>query len=207
MEAKKQEAGLEDLSMQDILQSIRRIIADESTEAKTEAAAPISPVGDVASDILELTDLLEEDGTVTDLTAVSDVPVEETANLDDIFASFDAKEEPEISAETILAEPSPPPPAVAMPTPVERKITDDEIASLLSKNAEAAAISALDKLKSPELHPPLLHPPSPVFRSGMTVEDMVADMLHPMLREWVDANLPAIVERIVEREILRLTQR
>ncbi len=38
MEAKKQGTGEEDLSMEEILQSIRRIIADDGEEGKAQAA-------------------------------------------------------------------------------------------------------------------------------------------------------------------------
>lgn len=40
-----------------------------------------------------------------------------------------------------------------------------------------------------------------------TVEDLVKEMLRPMLKDWLDSNLPGIVERYVEREIVRLTRR
>lgn len=40
-----------------------------------------------------------------------------------------------------------------------------------------------------------------------TLEDLVRDMLRPMLREWMDRNLPDIVERMVRQEIERLTAR
>ena len=39
------------------------------------------------------------------------------------------------------------------------------------------------------------------------LEDIVKDMLRPMLKEWLDKNLPPMVERYVEREIVRLTRR
>jgi cell pole-organizing protein PopZ len=34
---------------------------------------------------------------------------------------------------------------------------------------------------------------------------MVREMLRPMLRDWLDANLPAIVEAMVAKEIERIT--
>jgi cell pole-organizing protein PopZ len=40
-----------------------------------------------------------------------------------------------------------------------------------------------------------------------TLEGLVREMLKPMLREWLDANLPEIVESTVAREIARLTRR
>ena len=44
------------------------------------------------------------------------------------------------------------------------------------------------------------------IRSGDTVESLVAEMLKPMMKAWLDANLPAIVEHIVEREVKKLTK-
>lgn len=40
-----------------------------------------------------------------------------------------------------------------------------------------------------------------------TLEGLVRDLLRPMLREWLDARLPAIVETLVAREIARLSDR
>ncbi|AHE54510.1 hypothetical protein NX02_14110 [Sphingomonas sanxanigenens DSM 19645 = NX02] len=40
-----------------------------------------------------------------------------------------------------------------------------------------------------------------------TLEGLVRDLLRPMLREWLDAHLPAIVEALVGREISRLSDR
>ena len=42
---------------------------------------------------------------------------------------------------------------------------------------------------------------------GRTIEDHVLEMLRPMLREWLDNHLPQLVERLVQREINRITQR
>lgn len=42
--------------------------------------------------------------------------------------------------------------------------------------------------------------------AGDTLEDLVRELLKPMLREWLDANLPGIVERIVTREVERITR-
>lgn len=39
-----------------------------------------------------------------------------------------------------------------------------------------------------------------------SVEDMARDMLQPMLREWLDDNLPTLVERLVREEIERVAR-
>ncbi len=38
-----------------------------------------------------------------------------------------------------------------------------------------------------------------------TLEGLVREMLKPMLRDWLDQNLPQLVEQIVAREIARIT--
>ena len=45
----------------------------------------------------------------------------------------------------------------------------------------------------------------PEVSGSDTLEGMVRDMLRPMLRDWLDANLPAIVETMVAKEIDRIT--
>jgi cell pole-organizing protein PopZ len=40
-----------------------------------------------------------------------------------------------------------------------------------------------------------------------TLEGMVRELLTPMLKNWLDANLPEIVERMVAREIARITRK
>ena len=43
--------------------------------------------------------------------------------------------------------------------------------------------------------------------AGITVEQLLVDLLTPMLRDWLDQNLPAIVERVVEQEVKKLARR
>lgn len=40
---------------------------------------------------------------------------------------------------------------------------------------------------------------------GRSLEDVVVDAMRPMLKQWLDANLPAMVELMVAREISRIT--
>ena len=41
----------------------------------------------------------------------------------------------------------------------------------------------------------------------LTVEKLLRDLLTPMLKDWLDQNLPAIVERVVEQEVKKLARR
>ena len=73
-------------------------------------------------------------------------------------------------------------------------------ASLVDTATHAAATSAVGQLvrtlntaRSTAVH-----------RGGPTPEDMVRDEMRPLLKEWLDANLPALVERLVQAEIERV---
>ena len=72
---------------------------------------------------------------------------------------------------------------------------------------EAAAVqasSAFDKLAALEPTPaePIAMPPP-----GRSLEDLTRDMLRPMLKEWLDENLPRIVQDRVDEEVERLARR
>ena len=41
----------------------------------------------------------------------------------------------------------------------------------------------------------------------VTIEDVVREMLKPLLKEWLDRNLPDLVERVVKKEIARVVDR
>jgi hypothetical protein len=67
-------------------------------------------------------------------------------------------------------------------------------AGLLSREATAAVASAFNTLtESVNKHEPSL-------------EDVVRDTLRPMLKSWMDENLPRVVERMVETEVERVTR-
>jgi hypothetical protein len=44
-------------------------------------------------------------------------------------------------------------------------------------------------------------------KEGRSLEDVVRELLKPMLRDWLDRNLPAIVEARVQAEVERIARR
>jgi uncharacterized protein len=47
-----------------------------------------------------------------------------------------------------------------------------------------------------------------IVRSGETsLEGLTRDLLRPMLKEWLDAKLPGLVEAMVAKEIERITKK
>jgi cell pole-organizing protein PopZ len=189
----------QDQSMEDILQSIKRIIAEEG-----------DPVPAPAADVLELTDMLAEDGSLTKANSGGAIP---TMSIEEIMAAP--------IASGAAPEPVAEPVAEAIPEPVFESMPVAEISastpapalasseSLISDEALSASVSALNALRDSMTAAAPRPAPSGVdiaFRSGTTVEDLVREALKPMLKEWLDSNLPALVESLVKKEISKLTQ-
>ena len=76
--------------------------------------------------------------------------------------------------------------AIAQPTPAS---------ALLSTATSAAVDQAFNMLAQTML-----------VNNARTLEDLVKDMLRPMLKAWLDDNLPGLVERIVRTEIERVSR-
>lgn len=66
---------------------------------------------------------------------------------------------------------------------------------LLSDDSDAAVSGAFSVLAHTIL-----------AQNARTLEDLVAEMLKPMLKDWLDDNLPSLVERIVQEEIHRVSR-
>jgi cell pole-organizing protein PopZ len=81
--------------------------------------------------------------------------------------------------------------AAAQPAPAPRLVSDD--AASASRDA-LAALSAL-----------LIKPEGEA--ASNTLEGLVREMLRPMLKEWLDARLPELVQSLVEKEIARISGR
>lgn len=79
---------------------------------------------------------------------------------------------------------------------------DDIMASIRG----AVSIGEVQVDGPPEPHVrPIVTPPGAA--DGITLEALVRSMLEPMLKAWLDANLPEIVDRAAQAEIARLTRR
>jgi cell pole-organizing protein PopZ len=173
-------------SMEEILASIRRIIADDNGTV----VDPIAPGPD--PDAAEDTDVL-------DLATIPAEPPAVDAVDDDI--EFREVAPPLLVVPPHLLQPveppaatePPPPPPVREPPPFVADVRIEE--SLLSETTNAAVASAFGALTS-----------TIITQNARTLEDLVKDMLRPMLKGWLDENLPALVERLVKAEIERVTR-
>src|SRR5688500_14056262 len=75
----------------------------------------------------------------------------------------------------------------------QQPYSDDE--HLLSDQSDSAVSGAFSALAHTIL-----------AQNARTLEDLVAEMLQPMLKEWLDDNLPSLVERLVQEEIHRVSR-
>jgi uncharacterized protein len=169
--------------MEEILASIRRIIADDQDGAR--AAAPLGPSppppGD---DVLDLAEArpTPADGPETD-PRHEDVPFRDREQGDALEACpEDAEPEPTAAHEPARA-----------PSRAARPRTEPDV--LLSGSARATAANAFQVLSTTVIN-----------SNPRTLEDLVREMLRPMLKAWLDDNLPPLVERLVRAEIERVSR-
>jgi cell pole-organizing protein PopZ len=215
-------------SMEEILASIRKIISED--EAKPTVLRPtIAPLPDAPKAAANNVSRLFADEP-------AEPPVSEQATVDATQAEpadgFHAQvelvsedptlsfpryhdEELEAGAEPELeTEPEPEPEPVQARTQ-ERRMTIEPAAAV------EAALSTPDWKPAPQQQPTLLSPRADaavasafnhlagtiLANNSRTIEQMAEDMMRPMLKDWLDDNLPPLVERLVREEIERVSRR
>jgi cell pole-organizing protein PopZ len=233
-------------SMEGILASIRRIIADDDTARvqPPKPAATVAPPPEPTPQSPEVPPRLAWPGLESERLSVS--PAVETPGDFPQPASFAHEPEPaddappdildladEMAAETVHAtgfrgvedldvvfaerpplprpQPAPSPVAVDPPAAASTSWSAPERrdyppprndpaparseANLMSATTSAAVDSAFNTLAQTVL-----------VQNGRTLEDLVREMLRPMLKSWLDDNLPGLVERLVRAEIERVSR-
>ncbi len=251
-----QPAKLQEPSMEEILASIRRIIADDEAKpaaaekpsspapaAKPEkpaapAPAPKAPVmNDIPPSTIPTAQAAAAKTAPPPVAPASPPPAAPAASnsQDDIDALLNGLDEA-TTPEEIRAPVSEPEVfeltdemAVAPPAPPQSSFHKVEPADDL-EFAEAAAAKAVHRQPAFEPSPfesPSVPPPQQILshstvsavelafnslahtvlsNNARTLEDLVKEMLRPMLKSWLDDNLPGLVERIVKAEIERVSR-
>jgi uncharacterized protein len=146
-------------SMEEILSSIKKIIAEDSVKALSGRVRPGSRGAAPTKDVMP------SNGKVAEIDVE---PAAENSGDDD--GVFELTED---------------------------AIRDD--AELVSDAAILESRNALSSLVKPAL--------KVETEGGNALEAMVRDMLRPMLKDWLDANLADIVRSAVEREVARIADR
>ena len=78
----------------------------------------------------------------------------------------------------------------------------EELVSEASADAARQSLDALTAAIAPAVAAATVAAPA---AAGRTMEDVVLDALRPMLKDWLDSNLPPLVEAMVAKEISRIT--
>jgi cell pole-organizing protein PopZ len=250
-----QPAKLQEPSMEEILASIRRIIADDeakpaTAEKPTSPAPPAKPEKAAAPAPAPKAPVMKDNPPSTipaaqpaaakmapPQVASAPPPAAPAASnsQDDIDALLNGLDEATTPEE--IRAPVPEPEvfeltdemAVAPPAPPQPSFHKVEPAGDL-EFTEAAAAKAVHRppafepspFESPSVPPPqqiLSHSTVSAVESAFnslahtvlsnnarTLEDLVKEMLRPMLKSWLDDNLPGLVERIVKAEIERVSR-
>ena len=168
-------------TMEEILASIRRIISEDDVPAEEGAAAEAEPEPapvEAAAPVFEPEPEEEDDG-VLELTE----RVETLGDLD-------------VYTPTVSEEPAPAPYVAPEPeyAPEPPPVSANE--GLVGAIAASAAASAFGQLSAAIQMP----------ADGRTLEDVVRELLRPLLKQWLDSNLPQIVQATVDREVERIAR-
>jgi cell pole-organizing protein PopZ len=210
--------GEEEQSMDEILGSIREILSDEDQENQSEAVASANNTEEEQVDESDATQSSEpeesssEDAELADPESTSDTAVQdveatsdsESDMADQIEAneaedatdneSSDGGSESEDNSDT--EEPNefleltkdmiaPPPPDFDAGSPIVSGATQTASADPLQELAKAL----------------LNRRDIAIGNRDMTLEGLIREILRPLLKEWLDDNLPYLIERLVKKEI------
>lgn len=223
-----QPAKAQEPSMEEILASIRRIISDD--DAKPAAAAPVEaapappapkPAAAKPADIKPVDTKpvaakpVDTKPVVAAKPATAPAPAAKNSqdDIDAMLAGFDE-------------------PAATAPQADEAEdvfeLTEQMAVPAATATESFQTVELQDDLEFSESPPPAPNAKEPPVLSGTTakavesafnslaatvltnnartLEDLVKEMLRPMLKSWLDDNLPTLVERIVKAEIERVAR-
>jgi cell pole-organizing protein PopZ len=225
-----QPAKVQEPSMEEILASIRRIIADDEAKpvAADKAAGPAAPPKPASTSIAKAP-MNEASAPLPKATAPAAPVPSESNSQDDIDALLNGLDETttaeeirpslpdadvlELTDEMALPDTPQPPfkrvePSDDLEFAEAAKVQPRQFAfepaaiespppapQILSRSTVSAVESAFNSLAHTVLS-----------NNARTLEDLVKEMLRPMLKSWLDDNLPGLVERIVKAEIERVSR-
>ncbi len=213
------EQETEEPSIEEILSSIRQIISDDDDEGEDDSAPAEEKVIDYSEEdesrdsALDLSaeeeqsrgsdlDLSAEEeesrDSALDLSAEEDVielteVVEEDEPEPELAQAPEPVEEMEVDLQDLEPEPEPEPEDETILT----DDTNEDSESILGDNTKAAVLGGFETLARK----------TAIEHNGITVEEIVRSELNPLLRDWLDRNLPPIIERLVQEELEKISKR
>jgi cell pole-organizing protein PopZ len=205
-----QAAKAQEPSMEEILASIRRIIADDdaakSPPPEPPKAVPVAVVPPRPAPPPEPAFVPASETVLDEMLAelnASPAPLEEPAegmgadvlDLTEAMAADPAAGFRTIDGQSDIVFEDSPPEQYAAPEPPRLHFSERPQRALMSSATSAAVDSAFNSLAHTVL-----------VQNARTLEDLVKEMLQPLLKSWLDDNLPGLVERLVKSEIERVSR-
>ena len=197
-------------SMEEILASIRRIISEDGDGAQAddaEASAPAPAAGTMRADVFDLTQRADSDDDEDDMEMARSLGMEAVEAPKPSFSmDFDDLPPPSAKDDDVPVKRAGPTfDAGSFETGKKAASMSFDDDALMSPDSASAASRAFAKLQEPDEDD---SPAAAVMRasgaSNPTLDELVREALKPVLREWLDRNLPPMVETMVREEIQRL---
>jgi len=170
---------------------------DDDADASDLDLSPDEEDADGAGrdDVLELTELVDD----------GEARGNSNMGVDDIDAMFDeaggGASSDEMPSKPIVDDMTP---NIAMDD-IDLVDEDDNGAGIISDIAAEATTDAMAHLAS-NMYMEHDDPNRVITPGRITLEDVVRDMLRPMLKTWIDSNLPNMVEKLVKRELDKISK-
>ena len=203
-----QAAKSQEPSMEEILTSIRRIIAEDDSEKPAQrppetASVELNPDAAASPETERATDAPPRESPAARIGALSSsAKAARSSTVLDLTESM-APSALLSAAPVVDSSLASAPPATMDHTVANEVVSvsqssgarDDSRGGLMSSTTSAAVDSAFNALAQTVL-----------VQNARTLEDLVREMLRPMLKVWLDDNLPGMVERLVRAEIERVSR-
>jgi cell pole-organizing protein PopZ len=164
---------------------------DEAEAAEPDPEPDSEPMADVEDQASDILDLTEQMAAPMPQPAPAPKPAPQFRTID---GSFDVSYDEEKPAPQMPIS-APQMPEAHAPSDDNQYLAEARSNQLLSSVTSAAVDSAFNTLAQTVL-----------VQNARTLEDLVREMLRPMLKAWLDDNLPGMVERLVRAEIERVSR-
>ena len=173
-------------TMEEILASIRRIISEDGEpegegKGAAESPAEAEPNAEEQSEG-DAPNVLELTEVVEDEAEVVEPEAEPEPTVDEEEVALD--DDFEVEAE---------------PAPAVHNNIEEGLVSPATASATTTAFTDMTSVMAATR--------GLALGQNQTLEGIVKELLRPMLKEWLDANLTLLVQRIVEREVVKLAGR
>ena len=200
-------------SIEEILESIRQIISEDTEEPQAKAAAQtLEAVKEpaIAPSNLSLTPKAEAPVPPSNLSLAPTPPPAAPPAVPLSLKPEPPKPVDRKPAPLDLTEKVAPPAAPSEPSPITIEMMDspmtnnDKASSLMSAETATAVTDSLSKILASNVAVESERSSAP---GKVTLEDMARDLMKPLIKTWLDQNLPGIIEKAVQKEVEKLSRR